>query len=474
MLTGVDAARIRQFVDTVWDDAIIPELCDYIRIPNKSPLFDPDWEEHGHMEQAVALIERWCRSQPVRGMQLEVMRLPGRTPLLFAEIPGDSEQTVLLYGHFDKQPEFSGWADGLSPWEPVLRDGKLYGRGGADDGYAAFASLTALAALQEQGIPHARCVMIIEGCEESGSFDLEFYIDALRDRIGSPDLVVCLDAECGNYEQLWCTTSLRGNLLGVLSAQVLTEGVHSGAASGIVASSFRVLRQLLDRVEDGTTGRLIDELYVDIPAERRSQAQAAAAVLGDGVTTRFPWAGKTAAIDDDPVELTLNNTWRPTLSITGVEGIPSLGNAGNTLRPSTALKLSFRLPPMLDAKAAATRVKAALEADPPYSAEVSFEISSVDDGWNAPPIAEWLAESMQSASRAYFQAPAMYMGTGGTIPFMSMLGTQFPDVQFVVTGLLGPRSNAHGPNEFLHIATAKKLTACVASIVADHYQQYPG
>ena len=163
----------------------------------------------------------------------------------------------------DKQPEFTGWADGLSPWEPVLRDGKLYGRGGADDGYAVFSSLTALRLLQEQKIPHARCVVLIEACEESGSYDLPHYVERLADRIGSPTLVVCLDAECGNYDQLWCTTSLRGNLVGDLVIEGLTEGIHSGAGTGIAPSVFRIARTLLARVESDVNGDLlIEELTV--------------------------------------------------------------------------------------------------------------------------------------------------------------------------------------------------------------------
>jgi acetylornithine deacetylase/succinyl-diaminopimelate desuccinylase-like protein len=279
----------RSFVTHVWDHSILPQLVEYVRIPNKSPLFDPDWEAHGHMEAAVQLMRRWVEAQPLPGMHVEVLRLPGRTPVLMVDVPGQVEDCVLMYGHLDKQPEFTGWSDGLEPWTPVLRDGKLYGRGGADDGYAVFASLTAIRALHEQGIPHARCVILIEAGEESGSPDLPHHIDALGDRLGTPSLVVCLDAECGNYEQLWSTTSLRGNVIGSLRVDVLTEGVHSGAASGIVPSSFRVLRELLARIEDATSGAILqEELNTPIPADRRAQAQAAAAVLGDSV---FAFAG---------------------------------------------------------------------------------------------------------------------------------------------------------------------------------------
>ncbi|MGH8224180.1 MAG: M20 family metallopeptidase [Woeseiaceae bacterium] len=468
----MNADKTAQFVNKLWDDSIIPALCDYIRIPNKSPIFDPEWAGHGHMDRAITLLEAWCRQQPIDGMEIEIIRLEGRTPLLFIDIPGDSDELVLLYGHYDKQPEFSGWAQDLDPWTPVIKNGRLYGRGGADDGYATFGSLAAIRALKEQNLPHARCVVLIEGCEESGSFDLPFYIDKLEDRIGSPSLVVCLDAECGNYEQFWCTTSLRGNLTGALRVDVLTEGVHSGGASGIVPSSFRILRQLLSRLEDQDSGAILPEaMHVEIPAERRNQAARAAEVLKDSVYRKYPWAVDSPRLTESPLELLLNNTWRPTLSVTGADGLPALVNAGNVLLPQTTLKLSFRLPPTCDATAAAAAVKELLESDTPPLAGVRFSVDSAMGGWNAPAIAPWLESSMKRASEVFFDKPCMYMGTGGTIPFMGMLGEKFPAAQFLVTGLLGPNSNAHGPNEFLHIATGKRLTGCVAQVLADHYRR---
>jgi acetylornithine deacetylase/succinyl-diaminopimelate desuccinylase-like protein len=402
-------------------------------------------------------------------MRSEVLRSPGRTPVLYLDVAGAVDDCVLLYGHLDKQPEFTGWSAGLDPWTPVLRDGKLYGRGGADDGYAIFASLTAIRALQEQGIPHARCVVLIEASEESGSPDLAPHIDALGARLGTPSLVVCLDAECGNYEQLWCTTSLRGNLIGTLRADVLTEGVHSGTASGVVPSSFRVLRELLARVEDAHSGAiLVEECHTSIPPDRRAQAAAAAVVLGETVRRKFPLVAGMRTVSNDPFELLLNNTWRPTLSVTGIEGVPAFRSAGNVLRPYTSLKLSFRLTPTTEPAVAAQAVKQALENEPPYGAKVSFTVESAMGGWNAPTFAPWLEQSMQRASQAFFGKDSMYMGTGGSIPFMGMLGERFPGTQFLVTGVLGPNSNAHGPNEFLHIDTARKLTASVAQVLADH------
>jgi acetylornithine deacetylase/succinyl-diaminopimelate desuccinylase-like protein len=465
----MDSNAARDSIGRTWDQSILPELMNYVRIPNKSPAFDSDWEAHGHMEAAVQLMRRWAAEHALPGTRIEVLRLPGRTPLLMLDVPGQVDDCVLMYGHLDKQPEFTGWSDGLDPWTPVLRDGKLYGRGGADDGYALFASLTALRTLHEQGVPHARAVILIEASEESGSPDLEQHIEALGDRLGTPSLVVCLDAECGNYDQLWATTSLRGNLIATLRVDVLTEGVHSGTASGIVPSSFRVLREILARVEDASSGAiLIEDLNGDIPPDRRVQARAAAAVLGNSVIEKFPLPPGMRTVSNDPYELLLNNTWRPTLSVTGADGLPASRSAGNVLRPQTTLKLSFRLPPTLAAARASDAVRSALERDPPYGAAVSVTIDSAMAGWNSPAVAAWLEQSMQRASQEFFGRDAMYMGTGGSIPFMGMLGLRFPGTQFLITGLLGPKSNAHGPNEFLHIETGKRLTACVARVIADH------
>jgi acetylornithine deacetylase/succinyl-diaminopimelate desuccinylase-like protein len=473
----MDNSKARQFVDRRWDDSILPQLVEYVRIPNKSPMFDPEWEAHGHMEAAVQLMRRWAdeEARSLPGAKVEVLRLPGRTPVLMVDVPGTVDDCVLMYGHLDKQPEFSGWSDGLEPWTPVLRDGRLYGRGGADDGYALFASLTAIRALREQAVPYARCVVLIEASEESGSPDLAHHIDALGARLGRPTLVVCLDAECGNYDQLWCTTSLRGNLIGSLRVDVLGEGVHSGTGSGIVPSSFRVLRELLARVEDASSGTiLVEELNAPIPPDRLAQARAAAAVLGESVYAKFPLMPGMRPVSNDPYELLLNNNWRSTLSITGADGLPPFQSAGNVLRPYTTLKLSFRLPPTLAPAVAAPAIQRSLERDPPYGARVSFKVESAMGGWNAPTFAPWLEQSMQAASQAFFGRDAMYMGTGGSIPFMGMLGEKFPGTQFLVTGVLGPQSNAHGPNEFLHLDCARRLTACVSRVLADHAARQSG
>lgn len=465
---------LRKFVDTMWDDEIVPTLFEYIKIPNKSPAFDKDWEKHGYMEDAVTMFEGWARRylEKLPGATLTVERLPGRTPLIFIDVPGTGSDCVLLYGHLDKQPEMKGWFEGFGPWIPLIKDDKLYGRGGADDGYAMFGALTALLALKEQGVACARCVLIIEACEESGSYDLPFYIDHLASRIGKPSLVICLDSGCGNYDQLWLTTSLRGVAAGTLSVRVLTEGVHSGAASGIVPSSFRIARQLLSRIEDESTGRiLLGDLYVQVPPQRIAQARDAAEILGEQVHAMYPFAGGTAPMSDDRTELILNRTWRPQLAVIGGEGLTPVEEAGNVLLPYTTLKLSLRLPPTLEGKQAVAAVTRALSEAAPNHADVEVKFGEGSTGWNAPALAPWLEKSLAKASQDAFGKPPAYMGEGGSIPFMAMLGEKFPGVQFVITGVLGPHSNAHGPNEFLHIPTGKRVTMAMAQVIADHFER---
>ncbi|MFZ2388858.1 MAG: M20 family metallopeptidase [Polaromonas sp.] len=474
----LNAAQALSQITAQWDGDIVQQLTDYIAIPAKSPMFDGDWAQHGFIDTVVRNAATWVEAQKVEGLTLEIVRLEGRTPVLFFEIPATragSTQTVLMYGHLDKQPEFSGWRSDLGPWMPKYEDGKLYGRGGADDGYAVYASIAAVQALKAQGVEHPRIVGLIETSEESGSYDLLPYVNALRTRLGDVALVVCLDSGAGNYDQLWLTTSLRGNATGVLKVEVLTEGVHSGDASGLVPSSFRIMRQVLDRLEDSKTGHLLPQsFHCEIPADRLVQAKATAKILGDELYKRFPWAhydceGSTSfalPTTTDPVEALLNRTWRPTLSVTGADGFPALKDAGNVLRPYSAFKLSLRLPPLVDAGAAVRELKTLLEDNAPYQARVTFEGNGGATGWNAPSTAPWFESALNDASQSFFGAPCGTIGQGGTIPLMSMLSQGFPQAQMMVCGVLGPRSNAHGPNEFLNVPYAKKLTAAVAQVIA--------
>ena len=475
---ALNAPQVLSEVSSAWDQQIVSELTDYIAIPAKSPMFDADWVANGFIDTVVRNTATWIAAQKVPGLTLEIVRLPGQTPVLFFEVAAtrsNAQQTVLMYGHLDKQPEFSGWRSDLGPWTPKYQDGKLYGRGGADDGYAAYAAIAAIQALKSQKVEHPRIVGLIETCEESGSPNLLQYIDLLGSRLGDVGLVICLDSGAGNYDQLWLTNSLRGVAGGVLKVQILSEGVHSGDASGLVPSSFRILRHVLDRLEDSATGRLLPAAFhCEVPAERLAQAQATAAILGDAVHQNFPWAHYDCGGDQrfslptttDPLQGLLNRTWAPTLSVVGVDGFPDMKDAGNVLRPYTAFKLSLRLPPLVDAETAVQQLKTLLEDNAPYQAQVTFAPGGQATGWNAPITAPWFEKALDDASTTYFGAPCGYVGQGGTIPLMNMLSKGFPKAQMMVCGVLGPKSNAHGPNEFLHVPYAKKLTAAVAQVIA--------
>src|SRR5919197_5196833 len=465
-------SQLTTHINTLWKQEILPTLHEYIRIPNESPLFDPDWQTHGHMAQAVALVADWIRRQHIPGGTLEVLQDGDRTPVLLLEFPGSIADTVLMYSHLDKQPPMVGWRDGLGPWTPYLdAEGRLYGRGAGDDGYAVFTALATVKALQDHGQPHGRIVILVECSEESGSSDLPHYINIYAARLGTPSLVICLDSGCGNYEQLWSTTNLRGLTTLNLGVEILREGVHSGLAGGIVPSPFMIVRKLLDRLEDADTGAIrLRELYVPIPEERLRQAEKAAGVLGGAIVDDFPLLEGVHVLAKDPVELLLNNSWRPALAVIGQDGIPSVAHAGNVLLPQLTSSLSLRLPPTLEADKAVAAVKRLLETEPPFGARVTVTASGTN-GWNAPPLAPWLAEVTDTSSREFFGKEACYLGVGGSIPFMAMLGERFPQAQFLITGVLGPHANAHGPNEFLHTPYAKKLNGCLVRVIEAHYRQ---
>ena len=458
-----------QKISDQWDSDIIPQLENYIRIPAKSPMFDKDWQKNGHIRKAMQLIHDWCAKQPIKNKKIELLQIENRTPVLLIDIPGNSEKTILLYGHMDKQPEMVGWDKNYGPWTPVIHDGKLYGRGGADDGYAVFTALTAITYLQSLNIPHARCIVLIEASEESGSIDLPPYLELIKKQMGSPDLIICLDSEVGNYEQLWGTTSLRGLIGGTLKIDTLHNGIHSGIHSGAVPSVFHILRLLLDRIEDPRNGKIsVQALHVEIPKDRLEQIRLAAKTLGADIINSIPFLEGVEPLCHDPVDVIRNRTWEPALSLVGIDGVPAIANAGNVTLPSLSVKLSMRIPPTCDVKKASNALKTILENDPPFHAKVQYEAEDHGAGWNSPVLAPWLANANNQASQLFFEKEAAYLGIGASIPFMGMLGEMFPHAQYLITGVLGPKSNAHGPNEFLHIEYAKKLTGCVASVIAAH------
>lgn len=443
-------------------------LMAYAAIPCLSPMFDADWAENAHIDEAVTLLADWARARTLASFDVSVHRIEGRTPLLCVTVDAtnNSTGTAVLYGHLDKQPPLGEWSEGLDPFIPVRRGDRVYARGVADDGYSTFASLLALEAMEAGGVTHSRCVVLIEASEESGSTDLEAYLDLLNDHLGRVELMICLDSGALTYDRLWVTTSLRGVVNIELSVKVLTQGQHSGSASGVVPSSFRVLRQLLDRVEDASTGAiLVDELTCPIPDAHRQSAHDIAEEFGDVIAQELPTLPGLELMGDSGEDRLLRRTWFPTMSVVGMGGIPEPSIAGNVLRPSTTAVLSFRLPPSVDAKNAADALIRALTTDVPSSAAVTVSAHAAD-GWVSPPLAPWLRDALGTASQEAFGRAPGFMGEGGSIPFLASLARRFPDVQFVATGVLGPQSNAHGIDEMLDLPTVIGVTNSVISVVS--------
>ncbi len=461
---------LRRVSEETFFDVALPVLEEFAAIPCLSPSFDAAWAAHGHLDRAAALFATWASSVGLRDATVRIAELEDRTPMLVVDVPATcgADGTVVLYGHLDKQPALGEWSAGLAPFTPVRRDDRLYARGVADDGYAVFAALLGLQALEREGTGHARCVVLIEASEESGSPDLEAHLDALGDGLGRVDLLVCLDSGALTYDRLWVTTSLRGMVSVQLTVEVLHHGVHSGMAGGVVPSSFRILRELLDRVESAKTGEiLLRELHVKIPDSDLAAAGVVAQDLGDPAAEGLPIVDGLTLMGRDGADRLVRRTWEPALSLVGIDGIPSPSDAANVLRPMTTAVIGVRLPPPVDAARAAAALLRALTEDPPSGATVTAtEIHA--DGWVAPQLEPWLRDAVAVASTEVFGRAPGFVGEGGTIPFLASLGRRFPAVQFLATGVLGPGSNAHGPDESLHLPTAARMCDVVASVVAAH------
>ncbi len=454
-----------------FENEALPTLTTYAKIACLSPMFDAQWEQNGKIEEAIQLLGAWARARALRSFEVEIHRLEGRTPVLVVSVESTAPTTgtVLLYGHLDKQPPLGDWSEGLAPFAPVRRGDRVYARGVADDGYSTFSALLALESLEANDIPHARCVVLIEASEESGSSDLESHLDALAEHLGQVELLICLDSGALTYDRLWVTTSLRGVVIAEVNVAVLEQGVHSGAASGVVPSSFRVLRQLLDRVEDAATGEvLVAELNAEIPAAEVEAANAVAKEFGDIIARGLPTLEGVELMGASAQERILRRTWYPTLSIVGIGGVPAPEIAGNVLRPYTTATLSFRLPPSVDAESARDALIPILTTGVPSSAIVTLENWSIGSGWSSPALAPWLASALEQASLDAYDHTPGFTGEGGSIPFLASLGKRYPDVQFVATGVLGPHSNAHGIDEMLDLPMAVGVTNAVATVIGAH------
>jgi acetylornithine deacetylase/succinyl-diaminopimelate desuccinylase-like protein len=445
-------------IDEAWEARVIPALSEYTRIPCLSPAFDPEWQAHGHIDAAATLLRQWVDDQG-GGLSTEIVQLPGRTPVLVVD-NGGSGDPIVVYGHMDKQPPLGTWRQGLGPYEPVREGQLLYGRGTADDGYATFAAVTALAAA---GGGRGRVLVLIEASEESGSPDLAAYLEHLGARIGTPRLVVCLDSGGLSYDRLWLTSSLRGNLVVTVTVDVLTEGIHSGQGGGVVPSSFRILRRILSHIEDETTGHIRLPLLQGegIPETHLDNLRAVAKEFPD---TAAPVVEGLKLLAADPVQRLTARTWGAALEVIGADGLPKPRDGGNVLRPSTTLKFSLRLPPDVDAQAASDALISAITTD--EGAHVTIDMEAAAQGWVAEPLRADIAAILSRVSNERFRRDPGAVGEGGSIPFLADLQQGFPGTQFVATGVLGPGSNAHGPNESLHIPMGKAVTQLVAELLA--------
>ena len=465
-MPSLDLDKLSDFVEEWWDKSALPSLCEFVEIPALSPSFDSDWEANGYLDAAVNTFVSWTRSLPLKGLSVSVHRLKNRSPLLLVKIDGDEEGEVLFYSHLDKQPEASGWSEGKGPWKPVIEDGWLFGRGSVDDGYGGYAGILSVLALQDQGISHPTCRFLIETGEESGSPDLSYYLDELESVLGIPDLVIVLDTGGIDYDRLWVTESLRGIVAGTLSVKVSSVGVHSGHGSGVMPSSFRLARQLLSRIEDENTGEIKPEwLHIEITDKMREQATKIIEMNSES-TDDFPLLDGVQKQVNDPLDIFLTMNLSPSLSIIGADGIPSIQDAGNVLRTNTDLKISIRTPPGISAEKVAVKVQELLEKDPPNGAHVSAKMTEVADGFLSPELPEKLSDMLTKSGKKFYGNEPMSLFIGGTIPVMAMLQSRYPDSKFIITGAGGPGGNAHGPDEKLHIPTAKKVTKCMAATVS--------
>ena len=465
---SVDLDRLIERADELWEDSIIPSLTEFIAIEALSPGFEPNWKAKGELNSAIKLFSDWLVNQELDGMTYKIHEIEGRTPVLLVTVEGTGPGEVIFYSHLDKQPSREHlWSDGLHPLKAVRRDPWLFGRGALDDGYGGYVCVTALKMLQEQGIPYPRSHFLIETCEESGSYDLPPYLDQLTDELGAPNLIVVLDSGGPDYEHIWVTEALRGLVAGTLSVQVSNEGVHSGMSGGVIPSSFRIQRILLDRVEDSKSGKiLVPEMHVAISDKVRKEAEALGGLLGDGIWSQLPVVDDLRPQNEGAAEILLDMNWRPAMSVIGADGIPPTQTAGNVLRTNTDLKLSFRIPPGVRAEEIDIILKDKFEQAPPYGSKVEYIPDAAADGFHAPAMDGKLAEALNRASMHISGLPPMATWVGGTIPFMAMMQEKYPEAQFLCTGTGGPGNNAHGPDEKLHIPSSKRLTAVLSATIA--------
>ena len=463
---------LKQTIDKIWDTRALPALMDFIRIPCKSTAFDPHWESNGYLNQACTFISAWVKQQLPQA-SCEIIQEPGKTPCLWLDVPAyhaQTDNTVAFYGHLDKQPEASGWSEGLGPWTPVIRDGKLFGRGCSDDGYSVFLMISALVSLREQGLGHPHCVGIFETQEESGSIDLPHYLTALKERFNHPISLFVLDNQCCDYQRLWLNTSLRGVISAVLRVKTLHHNVHSGTYSGILPDAFAIAQHLLSRIHEPLSGRvLLDSFHTQIPENRKKQLLQAAKLL-EASTSYYPplldgVQTKTTSVFDS----IYNSTWEPALTVTAIDGLANLNQAANVVPKEIALKLSIRIPPNIDLARAIQDLEKTVTQNVPFHASVTLEDIRQGSGWT-PPLTAQNQETerlLNTCSQSVFHEDVAFSATGGSISIIPEFEKCLPGTSIMLLGVLGPGSNAHGPDESLNIEYVKKLTNVLSLYLKD-------
>lgn len=470
----VTTADLSEHVRIGWTGEHLAALSAFVAIPSVSPAFDSAWERSGALAAAVDLVADWFTDRTaLPGVRAHRLRINGRTPLLIVDIPAfDPDQadgphrTVLAYGHLDVQPAGGGWTV-TDPFRPVVRESRLYGRGAGDDKYVPLAVVAALEALRAANQAHPQVILLLETSEESSSVDLPAHLAAHGGLLGQPDLIVCLDTFVPDTSRLWHSTSMRGIVVADLSVAVAREGLHSGLVGGVVPSSFRLLRALLDRIENSSTGAcLLPSLHADVPAghcdalrrqAERSRPPASGLPLLPGVR---PLSG-------DPLAQLLAQSWEPSVAYVGMDGMPATGAAGSVLRASTTVRLSIRLPPTVRAIDAVAALRATLEADPPAGATVRLDVHGAEDGWSTT-VPEGLGVLLDEAGVAGYGARAAECGGGATIPPLGILARRFPEAAIVPLGLVTPSCNPHGPDEHIDLDSAERLTIALATLLASH------
>ena len=455
---------------------LIPSISEFIKIPNQSRSFDSEWATNGLQEKACKFAMDFAEKQEIQNLTMTLIEEKDKTPAILAIIDPfknnetditDISKTILMYGHIDKQPPLHGkWSKGLGPHTPVIKNNKLYGRGGSDDGYAWFTCILLAKTLQQNGIPHNRLVLFFETDEESGSRDLMHHLNKYKNQIGEPSLIICLDSGTTDYDHMCLTTTLRGLICFKLRVDVLTHGVHSGSASGIIPSSFRILRNVLDQFENSNTGELPPQFSVDIPQDKYGQAKLLTDLNQGNIDFKFPILEGVESMGYSGFQNYINRIWKPQLSITGIDGLPSISKAGNVLLPFTEVTCSLRLPPSKPAQQTKLDIQKFFDqVKIPHNAKLSCNILKTGSGFECPSYSPSFLEIINKSGLETFGNPVHFYGVGGSIPFLNDIKNVFPKSQFIITGVLGPNSNAHGPDEMLHLDYLEKLVLALAKIL---------